>query len=54
MAVDSVLPVALLTAVVGVYTIGTGSAAVSRPNQTNIAMHDICIGNCTNTSSTAR
>ena len=54
MAVDSVLPVALLTAVVGVYIIGAGSAAENQPVQTNIAMHDICIGNCTNTSSTAQ
>jgi len=54
MAVDSVLPVALLITLVGVYTIGTGSAAASQPVQTNMAMHDICIGNCTNTSSTAQ
>ena len=57
MAVDSillVLPAALLITLVGVYTIGTGSAAVSQPVQTNMAMHDIYIGNCPNTSSTAR
>ena len=56
MAVDSillVLPAALLITLVGVYTIGTGSAAVSRPDQTNISMHDICIGNCTTFPSTA-
>ena len=88
MAVDSillVLPAALLITLVGVYTIGTGSAAVNQPDQTNMgrstvpphptqdpvassnhttnrsegpivihnATHDICIGNCTNTSSTA-
>ena len=53
MAVDSVLPVALLITLVGVYTIGTGSAAASQPVQTNMAMHDICIGNCTTFTSTA-
>ena len=47
MAVDSVLPAALLITLVGVYTIGTGSAAASQPVQTNIAMHDIYIGNRT-------
>ena len=57
MAVDSillVLPAALLITLVGVYTIGTGSAAENQPDQTNMAMHDICIGNCTTFSSTAR
>ena len=53
MAVDSVLPVALLTTLVGVYTIGTGSAAENQPDQTNMAMHDICIGNRTTFPSTA-
>ena len=53
MAVDSVLPVALLITLVGVYAIGTGSAAVSQPVQTNMAMHDICIGNRTTFPSTA-
>ena len=87
MAVDSillVLPAALLITLVGVYTIGTGSAAVNQPDQTEIAestspphnaghnrldpaadrskgaivihnaTHNICIGNCTNTSLTAQ